>query len=264
MPDRDGIRGLSTAQVVIRITGIIACAELVIMLLLGSIHHDVSMLGEALLDVLLLAVLSTPPIWFLVIRPFVHARDEALERVSRMAFTDVLTGVPNRRMLTAHLQQAMASEARHGDHGALLLVDLDGFKSINDVHGHDAGDAILVAVAARLRATTRAEDVVGRLGGDEFAVLVNRLDADLETARQLARSIAEKMFDEIKRPVDYRGKPLFPSASIGVRILDASGTTADVALRDADQAMYRAKAQPGRHVALSNEPVQAEDLAVAG
>jgi len=241
---------LTPVAVVARIAAIIAAAELLIMLVLGGFEHSAGMLTEAVVDSTALVVVSTPLIYLWVIRPFVAARDQALARVSQMAFTDPLTGLPNRRLLTAHLEKFRAADARHGVHGAFLLIDLDRFKEVNDVHGHDAGDTLLVEVARRLQSITRAEDVVGRLGGDEFAVLIGHLDADPDLARQRAVGIAEKMLELVSRTVSYQGAELRVHASIGVRLLDSSVPDIDTALREADRAMYVAKAAKGRHVAV--------------
>jgi len=250
--------GLTPVAVVARIAAIIAAAELLIMLALGGVEHSAGVLTEALVDMTALVALSAPLIYLWVIRPFVAARDEALARVSQMAFTDPLTGLPNRRLLTAHLEKFRAADARRGVNGAFLLIDLDRFKEINDMHGHDAGDTVLVEVAQRLESITRAEDVVGRLGGDEFAVLIGHLDGDPDLAREHAVGIAEKMLELVSRPVNYQGTELRVHASLGVRLLDSSVPDIDTALRQADRAMYVAKAAKGRHVAVFDE------LATAG
>ena len=132
---------LSTKQVVIRITAIMASAELVIMLALHSAPFPINHFVEAFLDVTLLVALSTPPIYIWVIKPFVKARDHALDQVGLLAFIDPLTQLANRRHLLTQLDRMAASCIRHKIYGALLLIDLEGFKLVNDEHGHDAGDA---------------------------------------------------------------------------------------------------------------------------
>src|SRR3990167_7000117 len=154
---------LTARQVVFRIAVIVSLAELSIMLVLGTIPHEASTNAEAVLDAVLLATLSTPAIYLWVIRPFVTARDEALVQVGRLALTDPLTHLANRRLISEHLGLAIAASVRHHEYGAVLVLDLDGLKAVNDIHGHKAGDAVLVGVAERLPSMIRAEDVVGRL-----------------------------------------------------------------------------------------------------
>ncbi|MEK6770266.1 MAG: GGDEF domain-containing protein [Pseudomonadota bacterium] len=240
---------LTTKQVVIRITVIIAVVELLIMLVLAVIPHKLNSYTEAVLDVILLIVLSTPPIFIWVIKPFVIARDEALAQISHLAHIDPLTQLANRRLLTRHLERTIAGIARHKVYGALLLLDLDGFKPINDAYGHDAGDAVLVEIAKRMQSITRPDDVVGRLGGDEFVVLINHLDADKRIAHKKVLRIAEKLRQSIiNSPIDYNGKKLRIGASIGIRLLGIEELDVETAIREADIAMYRAKQAGGKCV----------------
>jgi diguanylate cyclase (GGDEF)-like protein len=243
------VSSLTTTQVGVRIAVIIASAELLIMLMFPPFPQTVSA-AVALLDSTLLVVCSALPIYYWVIRPFVAARDEALARVSHLASTDPLTQLANRREVCEQLKRATCGGAKHTVYGALLLVDLDGFKLINDAYGHDVGDAVLIEIAQRLRSVTRSEDVAGRLGGDEFVVLVNRLDADERVTRDKAVRIAEKLAKSVNDPLDFRGKTLHIGASIGIRLLGFEELDADRAIREADLAMYDAK-QAGRgHVVL--------------
>ena len=183
---------------VIRIVTIIATVEFLIMLLLGVVPLGVSIYSEAFIDLVLLALLSTPLIYVWVINPFVTARDEALSQIKHLAHTDSLTQLPNRRLLSIHLEKLIAGAVRHKIRGAALILDLDGFKDVNDTHGHDAGDEVLFEIAKRLRANTRSEDVAGRLGGDEFFILVQHLDGDERTARDTALWVAEKLVKGVR------------------------------------------------------------------
>lgn len=240
---------LTTKQVVIRIAAIISTAEILIMLVLGVIPHEANTYSEAVLDAVLLVVLSTPPIYIWVIKPFVIARDEALAQISHLAHVDPLTQLANRRLLSRHLEKTVAGIVRHKIYGALLLLDLDGFKPINDVHGHDAGDAVLVEIAKRMQSITRTEDVVARLGGDEFVVLISHLDVDERIAHDKASRIAKKLIGLVNKPFDFNGETLHVGASIGIRLLGFEELDAETAIRDADIAMYRAKqAGKGRAV----------------
>lgn len=239
---RRPMRLLSAKSVLARIALIIACAEALVMVLLQFNPHIAGSYQAAVLDALLLAVLSTPPLYYWVIRPFVQARDEALEQVTRLAHTDPLTLLANRRLISRYLAILIAGSVRHGTVGAVLVVDLDGFKAVNDQHGHDAGDATLVEVARRLREAVRAEDLVGRLGGDEFVVLAHRFDGPGSEAGERALRIAEKLIRAVDAPIPFNGLALRVGASVGIRLLPPEHLEPHVAIAEADQAMYRAKA----------------------
>ncbi len=211
------------------------------MLVLQAIPHEAGTYSEAVLDTVSLAVLSTPAIYMWVIKPFVNARDEALAQISHLAHIDPLTQLANRRFLSKYLEKAVAGIIRHKIYGALLLLDLDGFKPINDVRGHDAGDAVLVEIAKRLQSITRSEDVVGRLGGDEFVVLITHLDVVEQIAHDKASRIAKKLINLVNKPFDFNGETLHVGASIGMRLLGFEELDTETAIRDADTAMYRAK-----------------------
>jgi diguanylate cyclase (GGDEF)-like protein len=183
-------------------------------------------------------VLSIPAIYIWVIKPFVHARDDALAQISHLALTDPLTQLANRRLISKHLGTIIAGRVRHKDYGAILLIDLDGFKPVNDDHGHDAGDALLVEIAARLRSIVRSEDVAGRLGGDEFVVLIYRLSADERIAHDMALRISENLIRMVNKPFDFNGKILQVGASIGIRLLGFEEMDTVAAMSEADIAMY--------------------------
>ena len=245
----DSAKPLSIRQVVIRIAIIIASFESLIMLALGSIPHQISTLSEAVIDTGLLIIFSIPAIFLWVIRPFVTARDQALAQVSHLAHVDPLTQLANRRLMLAHLEKAIAAIRRHRMYGALLLLDLDEFKPVNDIHGHNAGDALLVEIARRMLSLTRSEDVVGRLGGDEFLVLITYLDFDKQRASDKASLVARNLIDLVSKPFDYHGTPLQVTASIGIRLLGYDDIDAETAIGQADRAMYQAK-QAGRACAV--------------
>jgi two-component system, cell cycle response regulator len=232
---------LSTKQVIIRIAAIIASAEFLIMLLLTTLPVEMNRYAEAVLDVLLLAVMSTPAIYTWVIKPYVTARDDALEQIRHLAFTDPLTQLANRRHLLQHLERVTASCIRHKIYGALLLIDLDGFKLVNDEYGHDAGDAVLIEIAIRFISSIRSEDVVSRLGGDEFVVLVDHLDTDKKIAQTKAMHIAEKIISLADTPIEFKNNYLQIGASIGICMLGFEKQDGEATLRKADIAMYRAK-----------------------
>ena len=230
----------SVKIVILRITLIIALVELFVMFLLGKWSLDLNPPVEAILDALILVVLSTPIIYSWVIRPYVIARDEAVAKVTYMAFHDPLTQLANRRLLSEYLQKMLSRLQRHKHYGAILLIDLDDFKPINDQCGHDVGDAILVEVATRLRAVMRGEDIAGRLGGDEFMVLLDALDTDKERAQEYAAQVAQRIQEAINVPIELRDTYRL-GASIGIRVLGDEQLPLENIIKQADVAMYRAK-----------------------
>ena len=248
----DSAKPLSTRQVVIRIAIIIASVESLIMLALGFIPHEANTYTEAVVDTGLLIILSIPAVFLWVIRPFVTARDQALAQISHLAHVDPLTQLANRRLMLTHLEKALAAINRHKMYGALLLLDLDDFKPVNDAHGHTAGDALLVEIARRMLSLTRSEDVVARLGGDEFLVLITYLDLEPERASDKASVVARNLIDLVSQPFDYHGTTLQVTASIGIRLLGVDDVDAETAINQADRAMYQAK-QAGRACAVFYE-----------
>lgn len=166
---------------------------------------------------------------------------EAEARIQHLAYHDALTNLPNRALLMDRLKQQIALLQRHNLRGALMFLDLDHFKHINDSLGHPVGDAILQMVTARLEASVRQEDTVARLGGDEFVVLLTGLEGSrLETARQV-RQLAEKLRDLLAEPMLLDGHRLQITPSIGIALIPDDGATPDDLLKRADIAMYRAK-----------------------
>ncbi len=162
-------------------------------------------------------------------------RQLANQRVAYLAYHDSLTDLPNRALFHDRLQQAILRTHRDEKGLALLLIDLDGFKEINDALGHHAGDLVLQEVATRLRGALRASDTVARLGGDEFAVLLPATDVN---RAQLA---ARKVLHDLEHPFDAEGRPLMVTASIGIAGAPVHASTGDELLQKADSAMYLAK-----------------------
>jgi diguanylate cyclase (GGDEF)-like protein len=157
-------------------------------------------------------------------------------RLLRLADHDPLTNLFSRRRLQEELRLTLAQAHRYGTSGALLFLDLDDFKSVNDALGHRAGDRVLAALAHRLRARLRHSDVVARMGGDEFAVLLPHTD------RVQGQALAAQLLDAIRsHPIDLGGRRVAISATIGMALFPAHGTTAEELLANADRAMYRAK-----------------------
>ncbi len=171
----------------------------------------------------------------------ISPRKQAEEKIHHLAFFDALTNLPNRRLLLDRLHAALAASARTRQHGAVLFIDLDKFKTINDVHGHGVGDLMLVEVASRILACVRDTDTVARLGGDEFVVILGDIDPDLETASQKTALVAGKIRQMLGMPYQLKGNAHHSSPSIGVAMFRGNDEAADVLLRQADMAMYRAK-----------------------
>jgi diguanylate cyclase (GGDEF)-like protein/PAS domain S-box-containing protein len=171
----------------------------------------------------------------------ISPRKQAEEKIHQMAFFDALTGLPNRRLLMDRLHAALASSARSGRHGAVLFIDLDKFKTINDVLGHGVGDQMLIDVAARILHCVRESDTVARLGGDEFVVLMPEIDADAQGASQKTAMVAEKIRLALNQPYQLADSVQHSSPSIGVSLYLGGDESADILLRQADMAMYKAK-----------------------
>ena len=168
----------------------------------------------------------------------VTERRELERELEHQAFHDRLTGLANRALFRDRLEHALARRNRNQHPVAVLLLDLDDFKVVNDSLGHAAGDRLLVLVAERLRSRLRASDTTARLGGDEFAVLL-----DDPAAADEAMQVAERLIEALASPYQLDGRELFVRASIGVALAAQTGQPADELLRDADMAMYAAKAQ---------------------
>ena len=163
------------------------------------------------------------------------------ERIEHLAFFDPLTNLPNRRMLMDRLGMLVVAAERSGEVFAVLFIDLDHFKNVNDARGHATGDTLLQLVAERLQGLMRAEDTVARIGGDEFVLLLQGLPRDSTKAVQQAMAIAEKLREALAQPLEIHGLQYASGASIGVTVRSTPGQTADDLLREADTAMYRAK-----------------------
>jgi diguanylate cyclase (GGDEF)-like protein/PAS domain S-box-containing protein len=168
----------------------------------------------------------------------IRARLAIEEKVAYMAQFDALTGLPNRNLFQDRLAQAMALAKRNEWPMAVLFIDLDRFKLVNDTLGHRAGDKLLKEAAERLRSCIRGSDTVGRLGGDEFAAILTELAIPSN-----AGLVAQKIIDVLRQPFDLDGKETYVSASIGITLYPADSDSAEALVMNADAAMYRAKEQ---------------------
>lgn len=180
-------------------------------------------------------------------------RKRAEKKINTLAFYDQLTGLPNRVLLMDRLALAMAAAERCDSHGALVFIDLDNFKTLNDTRGHEAGDLLLVQVAERLRSSIRAEDTAVRQGGDEFVVLLSSLGKMETDAAQMVEGLASKLLTELNRPYQIGGLTHHSTASIGVALFNGRSASVDELMRQADLAMYRAKAA-GRNAVRFFDP----------
>ncbi|MDY0107570.1 MAG: EAL domain-containing protein, partial [Giesbergeria sp.] len=169
-------------------------------------------------------------------------RKAAEEEIKTLAFYDMLTRLPNRRLLTDRMQQALATARRHRRHGALLILDLDNFKSLNDTRGHDRGDALLVQVANRLQECVHVDDTVARPGGDEFAVLLEDLGDTPEEAAAQSEEMGQKILAALREPYLIDGEAHHSTMSIGMTVFGGDPVSVDELFRRSELAMYQAKA----------------------
>ncbi len=166
----------------------------------------------------------------------ISERKENEDRIRRLAHHDHLTGLPNRNLLNDRMNHALARVRRNGGRMAVLYVDLDRFKPVNDTFGHEAGDQVLREVADRLMACVRSSDTVARVGGDEFVVVVEEITRATEAAR-----VASKIIEALGRTFEVKGSTCTLGASIGVAVFPDDGYTLDDVCKAADVAMYRVK-----------------------
>lgn len=200
-------------------------------------RYDVYLASLGIVDVVLYFALAIGlVIWLLEEER--QATIDAAAKIERIAYHDALTGLPNRQLFLNQMGMALHHARRNGSMVGVLFLDLDRFKVVNDSLGHAAGDVLLQTVAERIRLTVRGEDSVTRLGGDEFAVLATEVHGAED-----AVALAERILAEVKRPIVMEGQEVFVTTSLGISLFPADGADADSLLKNADAAMYRAKAQ---------------------
>jgi diguanylate cyclase (GGDEF)-like protein len=184
----------------------------------------------------------------------VTALRRASAEIESLAFYDPLTNLPNRRLLMDRMQQVVAASVRSGQYGALLFLDLDHFKTLNDTQGHEVGDMLLRQVADRLKSCVRREDTVARLGGDEFVVMLHELSARSEEAAAYARRVGEKILRALNVPYSLDGLTYHSTPSIGATLMGGPVQPGGVdPLKQADIAMYQVKSQ-GRNALCFFDP----------
>jgi diguanylate cyclase (GGDEF)-like protein len=184
---------------------------------------------------------------------------ESKAEVEQLAFFDYLTGLPNRRLLMDRLQKTFDANARSGQLGALLFLDLDRFKTLNDTLGHDVGDELLRQVAQRLSATVRTKDTVARLGGDEFVVMLSDLKSDDHRAVAVARRVGNKLLACLNEPYQLQGHNYLSTPSIGATVFGSDAQSPTEVLKQADIAMYQVKAK-GRNALCFFDPKMQADI----
>ncbi len=199
-------------------------------------------------------------------------RKTAEDMIRHMALYDPLTDLPNRQLLLDRLQLALAQSARSGQHGALMFIDLDNFKILNDTLGHHMGDQLLQKVAARLTQSVRKTDLVARLGGDEFVIMVDDLSTDAAAAAYKSRALAEKVLNMLREPFQIADHQHFATPSIGVTPFNGEQNDAGELLKQADLAMYQAKSlgrntlcffDPAMQATMTSNATISADLRVA-
>jgi diguanylate cyclase (GGDEF)-like protein/PAS domain S-box-containing protein len=177
----------------------------------------------------------------------ITSRKQAEEKLNELAFFDQLTGVANRTLLLDRLKQAMSASSRSGNYGALLLIDLDHFKNLNDTLGHHMGDMLLKLVAQRLTVCVRESDTIARLGGDEFVVMLTGLSTDRNDAASQVEAVGEKVLDALNRPYELKDVAYRSTPSIGAALFigQQPAVEVEVLLKQADLAMYKSKDEGG-------------------
>jgi len=194
---------------------------------------------------------------FIVVSRDITERKLAEEKIHKLAFYDTLTQLPNRRLLNDRLKQAIAASKRSSLYGALLFMDLDNFKPLNDTHGHETGDLLLIEVAHRISRCVREIDTVARFGGDEFVVVLRELDADKTKSAKLASIVANKIGTTLAKPYVFKiqhkeGEETTVehhcTTSIGMVLFMKSDASSEDIVNRADMAMYQAKESGGNQI----------------
>ena len=190
----------------------------------------------------------------------ITVRKQAEEEIRNLAFYDVLTKLPNRRLFMDRFRAALSASSRRNDYGAVLFIDLDRFKTLNDTLGHEYGDLLLIEVAVRTRGCVREVDTVARLGGDEFVVLIEGLGDNIEEGAYRVWQVAEKIRDALSQPYLLKSCEHVSSPSIGVSLYNGHENSVEDLMGQADKAMYQAKSA-GRNAVRFFDPLMQRNLA---
>jgi len=191
--------------------------------------------------------------YFVAVKQDISRRKKREERIKHFAFYDVLTNLPNRRLLGEHLQKIIHTFPRQNKHVAILYLDLDKFKALNDTKGHDAGDEFLKKIAYRINKLMRKEDIVARIGGDEFVIVLDDLSKQLDVAVQNTKIIAEKIRKTINTPFNLKSGEYQASTSIGIYLFSDDSLSMEELLKNADTAVYAAKLEGRNAIRFFNQ-----------
>lgn len=224
--------------------------------------HNTRKDGSAYVELATIAPIKRPDgaiTHYVAVKEDITERRQSQERLYRLAYYDPLTELPKRVMLRERLSQTLLASGRTGEHGMLLLVDVDRFKQLNDTQGHDAGDRLLLAVARRLRRTVREEDTVARLGDDDFAVIIENLGQQEGEAIARSQLIAKKIHAELNAPyeLDENGLLHYATHSVGLTLFQARKWSAEDLLKQAEVALYMAKQEGRNTIRFFNPHMQA-------
>lgn len=231
------MNALSIKQAVTRLTALIVLLEFANLIIFSNTPNDIKLNTIPYLHVTTLALIAIALIYLLIIRPYVVTHEHSLDQIKHNAFYDPLTDIPNRRMLTEYTERLLSSFQRHKYYGALLYIDLDSFNIINDHHGYDIGDAILIETASRLTSQVRGEDIVGRVSGNAFVIVLDQLSIIEEKAISSASKVSKRVQNAMNEKFNIKGKVLFVEASIGQHILTPEPTSVETAIKNADTDM---------------------------
>jgi diguanylate cyclase (GGDEF)-like protein/PAS domain S-box-containing protein len=200
---------------------------------------------------------TTNDISFIVLSRDISERKNSEQQIHQLAFFDHLTKLPNRRLLTDRLYQAFSVSARNGQHGAIMFIDIDNFKTLNDSKGHDFGDLLLIEVSKRLSTCVRDGDTVARLGGDEFVIVLETLSINQDDAANQAELVAEKIQTSLNNPYQLKDQAHHSTASIGIVVFRGHLENLDNLLKFADTAMYQAKSAGRNAIRFFDPKMQA-------
>ena len=242
-------------KVIFKILLIMGVIELMIMMVGQLFALDLKATYLALIDAVFLILLSTPFIVWWVVKPYAKKQQEAIYKANFIAFHDPLTKLPNRRLLTEHIDKCLSVSSRNDYVSALIFIDLDDFKPINDIYGHATGDEVLIEVANRLNNSVRAEDIVSRHGGDEFIIFLQDSGVSCSDARVHILKVVDKIRASIGEPILINNQQFQVGCSFGISILTGNWVSSALAIHEADVAMYQAKKLKEHKVVFADDVV---------